>query len=169
MYRKLYSNWLFDENTQRFYLHADDVDNATSDCISVETRKAVVLVANRKDNYLITSRFTCNGSLIRDLNPRKRPSNDSLCLMRIYKPTDIQLNDASELLEFRRGENASITMDHDNRFISIKDVSQPIGILLQLRKFGTIYVYGTTDNCDYCVTYDGEFFFFSGEKMKVVN
>lgn len=169
MYRKLYSNWLFDENTQRFYLHEEDVDHATGDCIWVNTRDAIVPVANRTNDHLIISRFTCDGSSICDLTPEDRPTDDSLCLLRIENPTDIQLNTESSLLEIRRKESAAVSTDQDCRFISIKNIVHPIGILLRLEKFGTIYVYGTIDNKDYCITYDGEYFFFSGEKMKVMS
>lgn len=169
-YRKLFSNWLFDEHSQRFYLHEDDVDHVTSDCIGVKTRDAIVPVAHHADHHLITSRFVYNESLIADQMPGEDgQTDDSLCLLRIDKPTDIQLNAESGLLEIRRNEYATVSTSHDSRFISIKNIAHPIGIILRLEKFGTIFAYGTVDNKDYCITYDGEFFFFSGEKMKVVN
>lgn len=169
MYRKLFSNWLFDEHSQRFYLHEDDADQVTVDCISVKTRDAIVPVAHQANHHLIISRFVLRESLITDLTPGERQTNDGLCLLRIDKPTDIQLNAESELLEIRRKEFATVSTDRDSRFISIKNIVHPMGIILRMERFGTIFAYGTIDNRDYCITYDGEFFFFSGEKMQVVS
>ncbi len=166
-YRKVFSNWLFDEDSQRFYL--DDVDHVTSDCIGVKTRDAIVPVAHHADHHLIPFRTSFDGSVIRDALPEEQQTDHCLCLLRINKPTDIHLNTESGLLEIRREEYATVSKNHDSRLISIKNIVHPIGIILRLEKFGTIFAYGTVDNKDYCITYDGEFFFFSGEKMKVVS
>lgn len=169
MFRKLYSNWLFDHDSQRFHLRDESQGtHSPGHEIRVVTRDPILPVLGRMNDHLITFRFSFDGSVIRDLVPDEQESDDCLSLLRIEKPADIQLNPESILLEIRGGESASISKKSDH-FLSIKDVASAVGILLRLKRFGTVFVYGTCDNQDYCITYDGEFFFHSGQKMKVVN
>ena len=165
-FRKTYSNWLYD-GSREFRLNDDPPTGRNGNNIRVDGDCDVSEIRRMPGHYMIVRPVSFDGSTIRHGTESDEPSNDCLLLLRIATPTDIQLFPSSSILVFRDHEGDDIDFDETRKFIRIRQVSKPFGIIFRLEKFGTVFIYYQENGREnHCFTYDGEFLFFSGAKME---
>jgi hypothetical protein len=178
--RKLFSQWPFDPDSRSFVLDDPDMKPAENHVL-VEIPQIVLPIVHPAGCSLIVSRFSYDGSVIRELTPEERgvaedqnapdesrsEMDSCLCLLRIDVPTHTHWNPFSEVLNENLKERKDVSYDSTTKFIRVGQLDHPVGIVLRLKKYGTVFVYETLSNTNHCITYDGELIFFSGEKVKV--
>lgn len=165
-FRKTYSNWLFDGSSSEFRLDDDPLPGRNGNGIGVEPGCDVSEINGMPGNYMIVEPVSFDGSTIHRKTEGDETSNDCLLLLRVGIPTDIQLYPSSNVLTFRNHEGDDVLFDEKKKFLSIREVAKPFGIAFQLEKCGSVFIYYQENGGEnHCLTYDGEFLFFSGAKM----
>ncbi|NTW13774.1 MAG: hypothetical protein HGA31_01955 [Candidatus Moranbacteria bacterium] len=180
IFRKLFSNWPFDNDNRSFSLNGPDTHEEHH--VLIRTSDGVLPIAHPPGFHLIVSRFALDDSTVRDLTPEEwsvvlddsatkkhRLEVDAcLCLLRIDVPAHIHWNPFSKVMDVHHGADENVSIQSDEKFIRIGEPRSPVGIIFQLKKYGAIFIYETVSNMNHCITYDGEFLFFSGEKVRIL-